>query len=278
MVWGVSIVGIGMALLICLVVTLSISYPLRRLKYAMSEYAQKDFYTKYEDMGNDQIAQVGSIFKSMVDRIRMLAREQVKNEKKISEEKMKQKEMYLSALQMQINPHFLYNMLDLVRWNIINMEHVNGRRVSRMISGYSEMLRYNIKLGDSYAKLWEELFCTKKYVKLLELLYDKKIDLSISCDEKARECLVAKLLLQPVIENTITHGKIHLLELPVIKIYVVTDEEEITISILNNGEIVDEDKVRVNGQVVSLVLRRKARGFFHISAEKMEQAFVKKRG
>lgn len=245
----ISVIAIGVSLLICFIVTMSISYPLNRLKRAMSEYAQKDFYTEYKDTGSDQIAQASSIFQSMVKRIRSLAKAQVQAQEKIGEARLKQKEMYLSALQMQINPHFLYNMLDLIRWNIVRLENGNGR-ISRMISGFSGMLRYNIKLGDTYAKLSEELEYAVKYLKLLELLYDKKMDLEVNCaDDKVKQCLVAKLLLQPVIENTITHGRIHTMDKPVIKIFIENKDGQVCISVLNNGKIVDEAKAEQMNRV-----------------------------
>lgn len=238
----ISVAAIAVSLVICFIVTLSISYPINRLKRAMSEYAQKDFYTEYKDTGNDQIAQASGIFQSMVKRIRLLAKAQVQAQEKIGEARLKQKEMYLSALQMQINPHFLYNMLDLIRWNIVRLENGNGR-ISRMISGFSGMLRYNIKLGDTYAKLEDELEYALKYLKLLELLYDKKINLEVKCiDDEVKQCLVAKLLLQPVIENTITHGRIHTLDNPVIKIFIENKDGQVRICVLNNGKIVGGEK------------------------------------
>lgn len=245
----ISVIAIGVSLLICFIVTMSISYPLNRLKRAMSEYAQKDFYTEYQDTGSDQIAQASGIFQSMVKRIRLLAKAQVQAQEKIGEARLKQREMYLSALQMQINPHFLYNMLDLIRWNIVRLENGNGR-ISRMISGFSGMLRYNIKLGDTYAKLSDELEYAVKYLKLLELLYDKKINFEVNCDDdKVKQCLVAKLLLQPVIENTITHGRIHTMDKPVIKIFIENKDGQVCISVFNNGKIVDETKAEQMNRV-----------------------------
>lgn len=239
----ISLTGIVISLIICIVVTLSIYYPLNRLKQAMSKYAQKDFYMDFTDVGKDQIAQVSNIFKSMVERIRTLAKEQVNSQKEIGKARLKQKESYLSALQMQINPHFLYNMLDLIRWNIVSLENGNGR-ISRMISGYSSLLRYSIKLGDTYAKLEEEIEHAHKYIKILELLYDKQIKFEVVCnDDSIKKCLVTKLLLQPIIENTITHGKIHLTEEPFIKIEVFKENEEIMVSITNNGKSITEEKM-----------------------------------
>lgn len=239
-VFTISVVAVIVSLLICLVVTVSISYPLNRLQDAMKTYAQQDFSTQYEDIGTDQIAMASKVFKSMAGRINDLAQEQLKTQAVINEEKLKQKEMYISALQMQINPHFLYNMLDLIRWNIVRLEKGNGR-ISRMISGYSGMLRYNIKIGDTYTRLENELVYIEKYVGLLELLYDKKIKVEVSCEnEEIKQCLVAKLLLQPVIENTITHGKINLLDNPLIKIDISIKENVVFLKVYNNGKIIDE--------------------------------------
>ncbi|MDO4444073.1 MAG: histidine kinase [Bacillota bacterium] len=240
----ISIVTIVVSLLICFVVTVSISYPLNRLQNAMKNYAQQDFSTQYEDIGNDQIAMASKVFKSMAGRINDLAQEQLKTQAVINEEKLKQKEMYISALQMQINPHFLYNMLDLIRWHIVRLEKGNGR-ISRMVSGYSGMLRYNIKIGDTYTKLENELAYIEKYVGLLELLYDKKIKIEVFCEkEEIKQCLVAKLLLQPVVENTITHGKINLLDEPLIRIDISKKENIVFLKVYNNGKVIDEETAK----------------------------------
>lgn len=240
----ISIVTIVVSLLICFVVTVSISYPLNRLQNAMKNYAQQDFSTQYEDIGNDQISMASKVFKSMAGRINDLAQEQLKTQAVINEEKLKQKEMYISALQMQINPHFLYNMLDLIRWHIVRLEKGNGR-ISRMVSGYSGMLRYNIKIGDTYTKLENELAYIEKYVGLLELLYDKKIKIEVFCEkEEIKQCLVAKLLLQPVVENTITHGKINLLDEPLIRIDISKKENIVFLKVYNNGKVIDEETAK----------------------------------
>lgn len=232
------------SLLVSALVTGSISYPLTRLKNAMQRFAKEDFYLEYEDYGKDQIAQVSKMFKSMVQRINSLAERQVQSEKQISEEKIKQKEMYVSALQMQINPHFLYNMLDLIRWNIVHLEKGNGR-VSRMISSYSNLLRYNIRLGEGYATLQEELDYVQKYIEFLALLYDKRIDLEIyeSLEDLTRY-KIGKLTFQPIIENTVIHGKLHTMENPLIRIHIHQEGETLCIDVLNNGKPMDEQVCR----------------------------------
>ncbi len=243
LVFFLIVITIILSLFISMIVTFSISFPLKRLKKAMSLFAKEDFYTEYKDEGNDQIAEVSNIFNGMVKRIRRLVSRQIQDELAIKEEKLKQKEMYVNALQMQINPHFLYNMLDLIRWKTIHLEQGNGK-VSKMINGFSNMLKYNIKLGEGYATIKEELEYIKKYLNLIELLYEKHITLNISFNELPIEDIyVNKLLFQPILENTIVHGKIHTVENPLISINIEAVSEMLLIQISNNGKCIEKNKL-----------------------------------
>lgn len=254
------------SLIICALVTFSISYPLDRFKKAMSRFAKEDFYMEYEDTGKDQIAQASHIFQGMVNRIRILAANQVESQRQISMEQLKQKEMYVSALQMQINPHFLYNMLDLIRWNIVHLEKGNGR-ISRMMSGYSNLLRYNIKIGEGYATIAEELEHVEKYIKLLELLYEKEIDLKVMDNHISPEQYkIGKLFFQPVIENTIIHGKINTMEQPFIQIALYKKDNMLCIDILNNGKPISGEKAQeVNRQFQEEYSRQTSVGLLNVN-------------
>lgn len=241
-----SLVSLG----ICIIVTYSISYPLKRFQEAMNQFAKEDFYIEYKDEGKDQITEVSNIFQGMVKRIRRLVGKQIKNEIAIKEEKLKQKEMHVNALQMQINPHFLYNMLDLIRWHTIHLEEGNGK-VSQMIRGFSNMLRYNIKLGEGYATIEEEINYIKKYLELIQILYDKQIALSIHKENIPIEKIyINKLLFQPIIENTVVHGKISTVNNPLVEIKILIQEEQLIMDISNNGNCIEEERIAYINQVL----------------------------
>lgn len=247
---GVTFIMSLVSLGICIIVTYSISYPLKRFQEAMNQFAKEDFYIEYKDEGKDQITEVSNIFQGMVKRIRRLVGKQIKNEIAIKEEKLKQKEMHVNALQMQINPHFLYNMLDLIRWHTIHLEEGNGK-VSQMIRGFSNMLRYNIKLGEGYATIEEEINYIKKYLELIQILYDKQIALSIHKENIPIEKIyINKLLFQPIIENTVVHGKISTVDNPLVEIKILIQEEQLIMDISNNGNCIEEERIAYINQVL----------------------------
>lgn len=234
---------IGVSLVICFVVTLSISYPLKKTEQAMNLYAKKDLSLELQDVGTDQIAELNQHFQDMSRRIGELVEKEIQTEIDVGAERVKQREMKLSALQMQINPHFLYNTLDLIRWNVVGLENGNDR-VSRMIGSYSALLRYNIRLGEGYATVKEEIDYTRKYVKLLDMLYDIDINLVIKVkDVDVQSVKIGKLFFQPVIENAMIHGKLNAMEAPLLEIE-VEQADKLKIYIMNNGKKLGEEKMQ----------------------------------
>lgn len=239
------------SLVICFVVTFSISYPLKKIGGAMKRYAQKDFRLDLQDEGADQITKLSQYFLDMSLRIEELAEKGIQAEIDVGAEKVKQKEMKLSALQMQINPHFLYNTLDLIRWNVVGLENGNDR-VSRMIGSYSTLLRYNIRLGEGFATIREEIEYTRKYVRLLDMLYDIQIHLTVNTgDADISSIKIGKLFFQPIIENAMIHGKLNTMESPLLEID-VEEGNTLKIHIMNNGRKMTEEKQQqLNAEISS---------------------------
>lgn len=258
-------VTVLISLLISSIVTISISHPLKRIMEAMKQYARKDFNLELKDVGNDQITSVSRHFGEMSRRIGELVQEEIEAETRISEEKLKQREMKLNALQLQINPHFLYNTLDLIRWNVVRLEKGNDR-VSRMIGSYSSLLRYNIRLGEGYATVAEEIEYTKKYIKLLNMLYD--INIRVEVDNhgvRLEDIRIGKLFFQPIVENAMIHGKLNLARDPFLKIE-ITQGEKMWISIYNNGLLMKPEKMeQLNREFETAVNESLRVGLFNIN-------------
>lgn len=126
-------------------------------------------------------------------------------DQKLATEQLLRKEASLLALQSQINPHFLYNTLDVINWESI--EHLGiDNNVSKMLLCLSSNLRYISKKTDRFVTLQEELDNLQQYITLHKLSTSNRIRFEIKVDDQLLDRSIPTLLLQPLVENAVIHG------------------------------------------------------------------------
>mgnify|MGYP002480033290 CR=1 FL=1 len=123
----------------------------------------------------------------------------------LSERKYRMKALELMALQSQINPHFLYNTLHTISWKAIALTK-KPNEVSVMIENLSTILKYALSNSAQSVILDEEIFYTMCYVNIQSVRYRNKFRVIWKYDEDLSRVRVIKLMLQPLIENSIYHG------------------------------------------------------------------------
>lgn len=116
---------------------------------------------------------------------------------------IKSKDAQIEALISQINPHFLYNTLQLIKTESLKG---NPGEVSDTVNCLSRFLRYTINNRELYVPLHEELGHIRIYVEIYKKRFPGKYTLVIHTEEGTEETMVPKLILQPVVENAIKHG------------------------------------------------------------------------
>ena len=166
------------------------------------------------------------------------------NIKKIEESKAKEiylrKQAELSALQSQINPHFLYNTLETIR----GLAMVYGiDDIADMTKALADLFRYSINSHGVIVPLEEELKSVRNYFLIQEKRFSSKFSLIENIDEDAFRCLIPKLLIQPIVENCVHHG----LEIKSGKGTVIIEacltEKEILINIKDDGVGIKQNKL-----------------------------------
>lgn len=146
--------------------------------------------------GSDEITQVMEGFNQMMDRVDILMEESLEQGRQI-------KNLELKALQAQINPHFLYNSLDLINCTAIDR---NVPEISRMVSALGKFYRLSLSKGREVISLSDELRHAKLYVEIQNLRFENHILAKWDADPSADRCQIIKIVLQPIIENAILHG------------------------------------------------------------------------
>jgi len=116
---------------------------------------------------------------------------------------LKARDYQLKALQAQINPHFLYNTLDAIKWMVL--EGVTEDSVW-MLNAFSKYFRLSLSKGRDVVKLKEEMELVRAYLGIMQKRFKGKFDVIYDIDPAVEDCLVPKLLLQPIVENALQHG------------------------------------------------------------------------
>jgi len=164
------------------------------------------------------------------------------NQKDVEIAKMKElkNQAELNALHSRINPHFLYNSLN----SIASLAHINPDKTENMATALSELFRYSINKEDkTFVTVEEELEMVKKYLEIEKTRFEDKLEYKIEAEENVKEKLIPKFLIQPLAENAIKHGLSKIKEVGKIIVEVKQLENDLVITIFDNGPDFPEEPV-----------------------------------
>lgn len=143
------------------------------------------------------------------------------------------REAEVRMLEAQINPHFIYNILDTVNWIAIEKDEYD---ISNAISTLAAILRYAISNSNKLVTLRDEVDWLKKYVYLQQFRLKNKFNFEIDIDPAILDVQVHKLIIQPFVENAIVHGFDTKRETYILKINMVAEGDHVVITIADNGK------------------------------------------
>ncbi|NLJ31855.1 MAG: sensor histidine kinase [Clostridiales bacterium] len=209
--------------------------PLRTLSAMTETVAVGDFSRRISVSGNDEIAGLTRQFNRMTEKLEHLYNE-------VYASKLKQQQAELSALLAKIDPHFLHNTLDAIYWTA---ESGDMKRVSKMVSALSAMMRYNIS-DDSCGEmtpLHQETDCLKSYLYIQHVRYGDSIQFLITIEPGLENCMVLKFILQPLVENAIVHG-VAPVGSGIVNVLVYRDKNELIYEIRNTGRLADTETLQ----------------------------------
>ncbi|MCR5789737.1 MAG: histidine kinase [Lachnospiraceae bacterium] len=208
-----------------------------------------------EQENDDEIGQLVHTYNQLVERITAL----VESERETAD-KLKVSEV--NALQSQINPHFLYNMLDMINWQA---RAGHNEAVSRAVQSLSRFYRLVLSGRDILIPIRDELRHVTLYLELQNMRYEDKLHFIIDVPDELSECPIPKLVLQPMVENSILHGILEK-EPPVGTIVIMAWEErnpgtgrdDIVMTVSDDGIGLTEEKLCE----LKEVLNRASRGLY----------------
>ena len=173
-----------------------IAGPIERTSKAMQQFAEGDFSVRLPEGRRDEIGAMNSVFNQTIEKIEQLI-------KQVVEMETVNKDIEFQALQAQINPHFLYNVLDTINW----MARKKGEdNICRMVTSISSLMRASISNKRSMVYIREEIKYVQDYLYIQETRYGDKFTSYIEVDERLNELEIPKMTIQTLVENAVVHG------------------------------------------------------------------------
>ncbi len=163
-------------------------------------------------------------------------------EQKMEYEKQK-KNMEFDIMLSQINPHYLYNVLNTV---VYLSTAGKNKEVANIVNSLIYTLQETINLGDQHIEttIRRELELTECYLAIQKYRYPEMIEVTISCQEEEKDCIVPKTIIQPIVENAILHGILPSERAGTIGISVSRQEERLEITVTDDGVGIDEERLQ----------------------------------
>ncbi len=222
-------------ILVCIFILFSnkMSEPVEALKKAMERVQAGDLETPIFINSNDEMGYLGEGFNRMQRELSIYINQVYKAQ-------ISKRDAELNALKMQIQPHYLYNTLDVIRMKAL--EHGDGE-TARILEGLSKQLRYIMGRQSDEVTLREELNNIKEYFVIIKARYNGLYTLETNVKDGDLQLKVLKLILQPVVENAVKHGLRERAGLGKVSIRVWRETSCLKIMVMDNGKGISEERL-----------------------------------
>lgn len=174
----------------------SLNRRITKLNKAMRSVHHGSLNTFIKDSSSDEIGELIDNYNFMITKMVILIDEQYKSGKEV-------KSAELKALQAQINPHFLYNTLDMINW--MSFKNMN-KEISSAVKSLAGFYKLSLNKGKSKVSIKDELTHASLYIDIQNMRYSDRIKLTIDLPEELYCYSILKITLQPIVENSISHG------------------------------------------------------------------------
>lgn len=224
---AVTLLIVLIGILLSFILYRIINIPVMQLQKKLECVSAGDFSRDAAIEWNHELGDIGRGINNLSQNIEMLM------EERISEEKQK-KDLEYKMLQSQINPHFLYNTLNSIKWMAVT-QGADG--IAEMTTALSRLMRSISKGTKTLIPIRDELALINDYFTIQQYRYGNSLKMDITVDdEELYDCLIIKFTLQPIVENAIFHGIEPKQSTGIIDIHVYKNEDgNVSIDIKDNG-------------------------------------------
>lgn len=218
-------------LIVIMFISIKILYPLNLLQQGMYESGRGHFHNQIAEKGSLEFRQLIRRFNEMNNQIKQLIHENY-------EVILLKKEAELNAYNLQLNPHFISNSL-----NIINLELIQKKEyeLSDMVVELTQMMDYTLKTDPNLVPFRDDWNHTLNYIRIMHRRYKNKFDVQCHIQPEILEYSVPKFFLQPIIENTLVHGFSNISFKGLLKIEAIIKNGRRYFTIWDNGRGIDQE-------------------------------------
>lgn len=223
-----------LAMVLAAVFSRHITRPVESLVTAMRQVGKGDFSLRLPTSGTDEMQYLTEKYNEMGEKIQILIEENYKSE-------IRKKESEIMALNLQLNPHFLYNTLNII--NMMALEEGN-MEVSKMLLNLSNMLQYTFRNRQELVVFEEEYVWLQNYLHIMQVRFEGKFEVRYEVDKDIYRYKVPKLLLQPLVENAIVHGFSGMANGGILEVAGKREGDFLCLVIQDNGRGMDEEELQ----------------------------------
>ncbi|KRF09819.1 sensor histidine kinase [Paenibacillus sp. Soil787] len=223
-----------LALVLSNVISSLLLKPLHKLQGLMKRVEQNNLDVRFTSKYEDEVTQVGLKFNRMLEEISSLIED-------VKEAEFEKRKMEVKALQAQIDPHFLYNTLNTIIWK---SEASQNQDVTEMISSLSQLFQLGLNGGNEMTTLAKEIEHVRQYLNLQQKCYEGLFDYTVELeDDSLLEEPILKIILQPLVENSILHGFQEMEGMGIIRISITRFDTSLLLRVEDNGSGMDVQPV-----------------------------------
>lgn len=165
------------------------------LLYAVQQCSEGNINYRIDSVTFDEFQIVYDKFNAMMVQLQIL----IKNNSELLERK---RMMEVSQLEKQFNPHFVFNVMETLKYEIL----IDPKQASRMVVAFANLMRYSINNGNAKVRMQIDISYVKDYLMLQKMRFNQRLTYHIDIPDDVLNCLIPKLLIQPVVENCLSHG------------------------------------------------------------------------
>lgn len=222
---------ISIVIIVIMLLQGQIARPISELVREMSDFGGKSFRKRLDNSQIYEINQLRTGLNNMLDEIESNTRRIFATQEKLYEMEVRKSEAEIYALQSQINPHFLFNTLQCIR-SIAIMNHVD--EIAQISLSMSELFRYSMSYNEM-ASVGEEIDIVKHYVLIFDRRFQGRIQFVFRVDSDVLPYAMHRMMLQPLVENSINHGVSKMEEGGIVEISGSLRDNEVILAVSDNG-------------------------------------------
>lgn len=218
------------------------SAPIRKVREAMKEVEGGQMDVHLDINTHDEMEIIADGFNKMVEKLQDYINQ-------VYVAQICQKDAELNALKMQIQPHYLYNTLDVIRMTALDQE---DEKTAELLECLAHQLRYVMGEHNERIRLQDELQMLREYFVIMKVRYEGRINLHIQISNEDLDLYILKMLLQPVVENAIKHGLREKSGEGSVAIRVSRNEDILEIVVMDDGIGMEKNQVRQMQEILDV--------------------------